>query len=163
MPVHTMEIAIELSIAASPDRVFAALTTGTALWWGAPFLENRNARDLILEPWLNGRLYECWGLNVDDKDGALLGTVIAISRPNLIKFQGTFGLSDRIVRGIVSFSLDPDDGGTKLAFWHKAIGEIDDAVRERYKTGWTELLERLKELMEVHRGHGVRHDPTLPE
>lgn len=160
-PVTSMNIEIEMIIGAAPERVFAALTTGTALWWGAPYLENKDAHDLVMELRLGGRFYECWTRPSSDKDGSLLGTITALNKPALLKMEGSFGMGARCSHGIVTFYLKRSHLGTQVQFSHKAIGDITDEVRERYSVGWNDLLNRLKKLIEVQQEGGLRHEPAF--
>src|SRR5262249_14175098 len=100
-----MEVEIEMDLTANRERVFAALTTGAHVWWGPPYLENNDARDLIMEPTLGGRFYEQWSYLSEDGAGALLGNIVAIKKPELLRMRGSFGMSDKAVTGIVSFEL----------------------------------------------------------
>lgn len=158
-----MQIALTEHISATLEQVFAALTTGTNLWWGAPYWEKQEAYDLILEARVGGRLYECWGRKGDDSQGALLGKVVAIKKPGLLKLQGPFGMSDRAVHGVVSFELQKEGDGVLLSFSHRVVGEVDRELERRYLEGWSKLLENLKALLEKHRVYGLGHDPTLEE
>ncbi len=57
MNVGSMHVEQEVTIEASPERVFAALTNELSAWWGAPYLGSDAARALILEPKIGGRFY----------------------------------------------------------------------------------------------------------
>jgi uncharacterized protein YndB with AHSA1/START domain len=163
LAIDSMHLELKIVIAASRDRVFRAFTRATALWWGAPYLVDRHADDLVLEARVGGRFYESWDGAGEDTEGALLGTVVAIKKPELIKFQGSFGLSQRVGHGVVSIHLKGLGHETEVVVVHQAIGEIDDEVRHRYAQGWQDLLDRLKAFVEMHRTHGIRHDPSLDD
>ena len=51
----------QVVIDAPPARVFAALTKHVSAWWGPPYVIGEDARDLVVEPRIGGRVYEDWG------------------------------------------------------------------------------------------------------
>jgi len=156
--IRSMEVELEVDVNADRERVFTALTTGTHVWWGAPYLENKEATDVIMEPKLGGHFYEQWDYLSDEGAGALLGSVVAIKPPELLRMRGSFGMSKRAVVGVVSFELTETSKGTHINFYHHAFGEIDAESEERYTAGWDELLDRLKYFVEEGRAKGVRAD-----
>ncbi len=164
MNINTINIDIQETINASPQRVFAALTTGIDIWWGDPYFENEAAtKDIILEPKIAGRLYERWAMT-GDKQGSLLGIVTAINPPELLRLEGPFGLnSGAVVHGRVSFELKSTESGTLLQFNHHAIGGIDQQLEVKYRSGWQDLIGRLKRLVEEGRAAGIVRDPSLSE
>lgn len=164
MDISTINIDIQEKINASPQRVFAALTTGINVWWGSPYLENAIAtKDLILEAKIGGRFYERWAIT-GDKQGSLLGTVTAINPPELLRLEGPFGInSDGLAHSKVSFVLQPVESGTLLQFNYQVIGNIDNQRKLKYKREWQDLLSSLKRLIEKGEAEGVVHDPSLSE
>ena len=161
--MEKMQLTADLLIKAQPEQVFAALTSGIALWWGPPYLYGKEVRHLILEPKVGGRFYESWLLERDDKIGALHGTVVMIQPPTLLVMHGHFGMIEEAIQGTVSFKLASQNGGTLLHFVHNAVGDIDDAMKKRYETGWRDLLDRLKNLLEKRSVRGIKHDPALED
>lgn len=162
VPVTGIRIAIKIEIDAPSDRVFAALTTGVSVWWGAPYLENPNAKDLVFEPKLGGRFYERWSYT-DNKVGALIGNIAVFDPPNKLVIQGPFGLSELAVRSVVSFSLKEIPTGTEIEFFHRAAGPISEETRQQYGKDWQVLLNRLKDFVESGKAEGLRQDPTLED
>jgi uncharacterized protein YndB with AHSA1/START domain len=161
-PVESMRIIIDMHMNASPEQIFAALTTGVAIWWSPGYLESaRLARDLILEPRLGGRFYESWDDSSADKDGALLGNVIQIKKLELIKIAGYFGLEEYCAFGVVSIWLKRQEGGTLVKFQHDATGALDEAIKETQMISWQNLLDALKTQVEHHQSLGVRNNPAF--
>jgi uncharacterized protein YndB with AHSA1/START domain len=162
VPVIGIHISTATCIDAPPERVFAALTTGVSVWWGAPYLENPNAKDLIFEPRLGGRFFERWSYT-NDKIGALIGTIAVFEPPWKLVMQGPFGMSESAVRSVVSFTLQETSEGTKVNLSHRAIGTISEQMRNEYGKDWKELLNRLKSFVEDGKADGLRRDPSLVE
>lgn len=126
----------EVTIQASPERLFDALVGEISEWWQAPYFHNEEAVGLKLEPVLNGRLYEDWG----DGEGLLLATVAAIKRPSEVRLTGTMGMPGP-VNGVILFELEEKEDATLLKLCHHAIGRhINEETRENYKMGWEALL-----------------------
>ena len=158
--VAHMDFTTDLTIEAEPQRVWNAITHGIGAWWGRPYLESE-AVALELETKVGGRFWERWSHDPHSHEGALLGTVVAIRHPRLIRMQGSFGMGEKLVNGLVTFEISKDEGGSFLHFTHKAIGDFDDVVKNEYARGWHDLLGRLKFYLEEGEGEGISHGPTM--
>ncbi|HEY9712450.1 MAG TPA: SRPBCC domain-containing protein [Chroococcales cyanobacterium] len=160
-PVDSFHIILDTSIKASAPRVFAALTTGIASWWGLPYFESREARNIILEPKVGGRLYEQWDFERGDQEGALLGTVIGINPPEYLRLAGCFAMADYAAHGFLTFRLSYSNGVTTVSLKHSVLGEVNKELEERYTKGWIDLMSRLTHLVEEGHSRGIKHDPSL--
>jgi len=150
------------TIHASRERVFAALTRGINSWWGRWFLETEGTDQFNLELRLGGRFYAHSGSK--DKEGSLLGLVIALQEPNLIRLQGPFGMGPWGGHGTVEFELSASKTGaaaTNIQLKHTAWGHFEPEVQQHYETGWKGLLFNLKELVEARKALGTYQDPAL--
>jgi len=156
-----IKVAVEILIEAEPYQVFNALTTGTAIWWGIPYLQRKDACDLIMEPKIGGRFYERWTLDKHDNKGALHATVVAIDPPHLLRLQGSFGMTTRAAWGTATIELKQAGKHTNVQFSYHAFGELDDIIEEEYARGWYDLLGRLKFFVEEGSAEGIKHDPSL--
>lgn len=157
--LSAVHIEVEHTVLASQKRVFTALTSGAAVWWGPPCLEDEKATDLVFEAKLGGRLYEKWGIALEEKDaeGAILGIVMAIRPPAYVRLEGPFGITDSIVHGIVAISLSSEgDHKTHIKLVHDILGAIDMAEEQRFAKGWKDMLERLDHYVIKGHGHGLR-------
>jgi uncharacterized protein YndB with AHSA1/START domain len=150
-PVNSLDIAQEVKINADHNRVFQALTTQVASWWGAPYLYSELAKDIVLELKLGGRFYEVWG----EDDGALWGIVTQIKRNEWLEITGPIGMSG-VVHGVLCYELKAQGAGTIVRLSHKAIGQISSKTRSGYSYGWKDLLgTRLKAFVETGKKYGV--------
>lgn len=139
-----LDIAQDIHINASPERVFDILTQQTASWWRDPYVQ-RAGSPIHMEPYIGGRLFEDWG----NGDGILLGTIVRVEPPEIVRLIGTVGIKG-IVQGNVIFEIKPTDSGSVLKLSHRAFGEITDDVRSSYTGGWHTLLaENLKAIAET--------------
>ena len=147
-----LDLALEVSIAAPPAAVFAALTTDPGGWWGHPYLQS-DTTGLTMEPHLGGLLVETWA-----NGGAVVATVTRWTDDRLLELTGPFHLGVAI--GIAAFELSPTEGATNLQFTFRAFGAIDPQLVARFSEGWTELVaRRLKTLVETSQRLGVTPDP----
>lgn len=125
----------EIALAASPARVFAALTDGIADWWGPPYVVAEDRRGIRLDLRAGGLLWEDWG----DGQGIAWASLLGFRRSSRLDFTGTFRMTGAI-DGTASFELVPDGAGTKLRFSQRAIGAIPDGVEHQWSAGWEDLL-----------------------
>jgi DNA-binding transcriptional ArsR family regulator/uncharacterized protein YndB with AHSA1/START domain len=147
-----VDVALEVSIAASRTDVFAALTQDPGGWWGHPYLRAEST-GLTLERRLGGLVVETW-----ENGGAVLATVTGWTDDRYLQMAGPFHLG--VALGIATFELSDRGAGTGLQFSFRAIGAIEPQVVERFADGWTELLgRRLKTLAETGTRLGIAPDP----
>ena len=146
-----VDVALDVSIAATPSAVFAALTRDPGAWWGHPYLRP-DTTGLTLEPRLGGLMVETWS-----SGGAVLATVTGWTDDRYLELSGPFHLG--VALGIAVFHLRPAEPGTSLQFSFQAFGVIDPAVVDRFAEGWSELVaHRLKAHLESGARLGVAPD-----
>lgn len=144
--MDTLQIERDVELQATPERVFAALTTEIGAWWDHTFAEE--PRGLYLEPYAGGRFYEEFG-----QGGSALYAIVTYTEPGkLLVLSGSMGMRGPVL-ATVRYELEPREGGTLLTLAHRVVGEVDDETRELYTTGWEALLDgQLKEYVEQGAG-----------
>jgi DNA-binding transcriptional ArsR family regulator/uncharacterized protein YndB with AHSA1/START domain len=143
--LYTVHIEQAVTIKASPERVFKALTQEISLWWRAPFFHG-DAKQMVLEPHLGGRLYEDWG----EGTGLLLATVVLIKPPEELRLAGALGMAGP-VSGDIRFRLEAEGTGTRLKLSHRATGVLNEETQASYSAGWEALLgTHLRQYVEQH-------------
>jgi DNA-binding transcriptional ArsR family regulator/uncharacterized protein YndB with AHSA1/START domain len=148
----TLDVALDVAIAAPMSLVFAALTQDPGGWWGHPYLRS-DTTGLTLEPQLGGLVVERWA-----GGGAVVATVTGWTDGRYLQLTGPFHLG--LALGIATFQLIDSDGGTSVQFSFRAIGAIEPQLVERFAEGWTELVgRRLKTLVETGTRLGIAPDP----
>lgn len=130
---RAMHVVIDLTIAATPDVVFDALTARVGAWWTMTF---QTPSTVTLEAREGGRFFEAW----DGGSGVEYATVARVKRGVLLAMRGPMGMTGP-VDGEIVFTLAGTVGGTLLTLTHRATGPIDDGTEEHYRFGWTMLLE----------------------
>src|SRR5262245_4681998 len=126
------------AIAASPARVFAALTTGDGLArWFCARAES--------EPLAGGRLVMSWSR----PGGSRLpfeGQWVEVHPPVGAAFEGGNADYPGGYAGRVEFELTGEDGGTVLVTRHLLPGRAEyEPIAERYRGAWPRALARLVE------------------
>jgi uncharacterized protein YndB with AHSA1/START domain len=151
-----LHIEQNITIEASPGRVFQALTEGISSWWTAPFFHTQGARRIVLEPRVGGRLYE----DIGDEQGTLLGIVTFIKRPEELRITGSMFMATP-VQGVIIFQLEPKAESTLLRLSHRMVGEIDEEAGKAIHGGWHELLQvRLRNFVEKGTRYDLLHQPA---
>jgi len=147
-----VDVALEVTIAATRTDVFAALTEDPGGWWGHPYLRAEST-GLTLERRLGGLVVETW-----ENGGAVLATVTGWTDDRYLQMAGPFHLG--VALGIATFELSDGGDGTNLQFSFRAFGAIEPQIVERFADGWTELVgRRLKTLAETGTRLGIAPDP----
>lgn len=147
-----VDVAFDISIAAPPVDVFAAITEDPGGWWGHPYM-HAGTTSLTLEPRLGGLLTERWR-----SGGAVLATVTNWTDDRHLELTGPFHLG--LAVGIAAFELSPSKRGTNLHFTFRAFGAIEEQMIDRFAQGWRELVgQRLKTLVETGTRLGIAPDP----
>lgn len=98
------------SVAASPDKVWAALIA-PAGWWSSAHSWSGNAKNLSLDPRAGGCFCERWGAGEAEH-----GRVVHAVKGKLLRISGALGpLQGEAVTGTLSFTLTPEGTGTKIS------------------------------------------------
>jgi DNA-binding transcriptional ArsR family regulator len=143
-----IDVALDVTIAGTPNQVFAALTEDIGGWWGYPALDSR-ALSVSLDASLGGDFVEHW-----EDGGQLVATVTGLSADNHLTMTGPFHLG--LAVGMAAFDLEEIADGTLLHFTFRAFGDIDPAKAEGFGGGWNELVAtRLKALVETGTRMGI--------
>lgn len=149
-----MRIEKNVSVRATPDKVFKALTMRMSDWWGAPYLQTNDATDMVLEPFPGGFMRE----QSANGDGAIWGMVIEFQRDRVLMLQGRFAMRGA-VSAIIRFELEPaGESGCTVRLLHEAVGTMRPEAVADFGGGWDDLLGRLRLLCESGQRKGLRAD-----
>jgi DNA-binding transcriptional ArsR family regulator/uncharacterized protein YndB with AHSA1/START domain len=151
--LRTVNLRLEIAVAATPKRVFAALTEHIGHWWGAPYLRDKErATDFVLEPRPGGRVLEVWGSG----EGAVWAEVTRIRPPEVLELTGRIGMTGPAY-SVVTFELAAKGKGTRVTLTHQGVGDFDEETVGGYQAGWEDLLHnRLKPYVESGTRSGAR-------
>jgi uncharacterized protein YndB with AHSA1/START domain len=141
--IRTFEIVKEEAIAASIEIVFETLLEQLG-----PYNQTPDGTSLAMkiEPWPGGR----WYRDLGNDAGHFWGHVQAIKSPTLLEICGPLFMSYPAMSN-VQYRLTEENGLTRLKFVHRAMGLIPKDVIDGPRsasTGWTYILERIRERAE---------------
>lgn len=95
--------------------------------------------DLTLEEWAGGRWFRDRGAGIQH----LWGHVQVLKPPTLIEISGPMFMSYPALNHL-EIKLEKVTAGTRVALRHRAIGMIEQAHREGILTGWSGMLEAVR-------------------
>ncbi len=142
----------EIQIAASPERVFQALTQADQLarWWSSG---NCSLDFWQMDPRRGGRWHfknkpntnmTINGVNVFEA----IGEILEFDPPRLLVYTWIANWHrDKTRRTIVRWELTPSGSGTKVKVTHSGLAQ-EDVARKDYSGGWAGVVEMLKKFVE---------------
>lgn len=136
---RTLDIQLELEIAAPPARVWRSLTADIGEWWPKQFYVGSAPKRFALEARVGGRVFEDWG----DGEGVLFGTVTAFEENALLQWAGDMSAEfGGPARSVTTFRLRPGaaTGATVLAFRDTPFGLLSDEAMTGLEQGWRWFL-----------------------
>jgi uncharacterized protein YndB with AHSA1/START domain len=129
-------ILASVEIAAPPERVFRALTTEELTqWWGSPEEYRTTGYTADLRP---GGRWRTVGVGRDGTEFAVEGVFREIDRPRRI-VQTWVAPWDGNNETIITYTLDPIEGGTRVTVRHEGFGERRESCRG-HGEGWERVL-----------------------
>jgi uncharacterized protein YndB with AHSA1/START domain len=146
--IRTLNVVREITIAASPEAVFAAVLEemgpGSQMPDGTPF-------PMKVEAWPGGRWYRDHGNNT----GHFWGHVQVIKPPPhpkpLLEICGPMFMSYPAISH-VQYRLIPEGKQVLLRITHRAMGLIPDDHAEGVQSGWEHGMNRIRDLAEKRGG-----------
>jgi DNA-binding transcriptional ArsR family regulator/uncharacterized protein YndB with AHSA1/START domain len=136
---QSVDIQLEVEIAARPEVVWASLTSRIGEWWPAKFYVGTSPKRFTLEPHVGGRVYEDWG----DGEGALFGTLTAFEQNRMLQWAGDMSADfGGPARSVTTFRLKKGakPGSTLLSFRDTPFGLLSDVAMTGLEQGWRWLL-----------------------
>lgn len=137
---RTLDIRLEVDIAAPPAVVWRSLTAAIGDWWPKQFYVGTAPKRFLIEPRVGGRVLEDWG----DGEGVLFGTVTSFEEGALLQWAGDMSAEfGGPARTVTTFRLrnGPKDGTTRLDFRDTPFGLLSDGAVQGLPQGWTWLLQ----------------------
>ena len=132
---HSFDIAQEVQLQASSEKVWAALTTEIGKWWA--YRVGEEGSTLHLSATLGGTFEERWG----DGEGVLWGEVIDLRKGKRLRLKGCLGMTGAGCNDYM-YELEARDGGTLLKLSHHGLGYRDPETEANYRQGWVGLLQK---------------------
>lgn len=146
MKIDSFQIEQEITIEASRETVYKALTAEIDKWW--TFRLGEKESKLSIDPKINGLFFEDWG----NGQGAVWGTITYLKENEEIRLNGLLGMKGA-VNSSYSYRLETVGNATFLKLSHDAVGLLEPHWEEAHKLGWNELLQQnLKTYIEKSEG-----------
>jgi hypothetical protein len=137
----TVDISQNIDVAAAIGDVYKSLLAQLTTDFATP--DNKSI-PMVLEQWPGGR----WFRDLGPGQGHLWGFVQVIKPPALLEIHGPLFMSFAATSHI-QFRLTPASGGavaggTVIALRHRALGMIEDDLRQGMAAGWAAWLKAVK-------------------
>jgi uncharacterized protein YndB with AHSA1/START domain len=139
--VETFEVRKEVVISAPIQVSFEAMLEQLGPGGEMP---NGQAYPFKLEAWPGGRWYRDLGNN----SGHLWGFVQVIKPPTLLEIWGPLMMSSGAAVNHLQYRLTEEGKTTRLAFVHRAMGQIEPQHREGMPKGWEHWAKKIAERAE---------------
>jgi DNA-binding transcriptional ArsR family regulator/uncharacterized protein YndB with AHSA1/START domain len=136
------EIEAQVTIEASPEAVWRALTEDVGQWWCHSFKDKPYA--IVLEPFIGGRFYEQFD---HTGAGALYATVTFVEPYRVLRTSGPMGMPGAR-QYVKTYRLEPAGDATIVRTTASTLGDIDPLLLDGYRKGGEELLDALKRHVE---------------
>lgn len=130
-----------IRVRASKTRAFDAFTGEISTWWPVAqhSLDSENAEAIVLEPKMDGRLYQ------RQKDGTILdwGHVTGFDRPDRLSLAWHVGRTPQEATRVTVTFADIGDGLAEIILTHDGFEVLDDGeeTRNGYNQGWVRVFE----------------------
>lgn len=136
-PAVAREVMLEVQIDAPRERVWEALVEETDAWWHRDFRTGPEDFVFRIQARLGGWAYEDWG----DGDGQIWGVVQGVRAGEMLQVAGdTDAEWGGPHRGLLTWRLSDDGGGTRLRFRHALHGRVSAETASSLGDGWRLLL-----------------------
>ncbi|HXV90314.1 MAG TPA: SRPBCC domain-containing protein [Gemmatimonadales bacterium] len=136
---RTLDIKLQVEIAAAPAVVWRSLTAGIGEWWPKMFYVGASPKRFAIEPRVGGRVFEDWG----DGEGSLFGTVTVFDEHRMLQWAGDMSADfGGPARSVTTFRLQSgaDGKSTVVAFRDTPFGLLSDDAMQGLEQGWRWLL-----------------------
>jgi uncharacterized protein YndB with AHSA1/START domain len=139
----SVDLNAEVRILAPVDVVWRSLVEDVGAWWPHSFSEEPT---ITMEPWVGGRFME-----EGEGGSALYALVTHIVTGARLTISGPMGM--RGARQYVkTYELTADGDATTVRTTASMLGDIDEELRESYRSGGEELLQAFKKYVEGRAG-----------
>lgn len=139
---NDIQLEVRRTIAASPERLFAAWTSPEQLrsWWGPKGVSCNHAE---VELRVGGR-YRLGNELPDGRTLYIIGEFLVVEPPHKLVYTWAMETGAE-QQEIVTVLFNPEEDGTEVVVMHQRI--VDEASRKRHEAGWGGCLEGLAEYL----------------
>ncbi len=149
MSTSTSTITIARTVAATPERVFAAWTDAERLaaWWWPQL----GGTTYDVDARLGGR----FRIHSSGIGATVTGVYTEVEPPRRLVFTWSWedeGEPEAVVEDIVVVTFEPDDGGTLVTVAHTSVAHVPEGGAEQ---GWNDVMDRLVRVWQVAEGQST--------
>ena len=154
--VEAYRLVEEVWIAATPERVFRALTDPeeVTLWWRVPGAYETTEAEIDLRP---GGRYRFAGTSAARGAFEVAGEYRLIEPPRRLEYTWNPDWDDGATGSVVRYRLEARDGGTRLSVEH--TGFATAASRDDHRRGWPAVVAALRARVEGNATEGAAPEP----
>lgn len=142
------EVASSTTIAASPQKVWAALVE-PAKWWDSAHTFSQDAHNLRLEPRAGG----CFCETLPEGGQVLHQTVVYVAPAKALRLRGPLGpMQGMAVDGVLTWAIKPQGDGVVVSETYALSGHVKggaDKLAPVVDQVMAQQLERLKRFVEA--------------
>lgn len=142
-------------VAASPDKVYAALIHPSR-WWGSEHTFSGKAANMSLEAKAGG----CWCEKLPRGGSAQHMTVVYVDPGKKLRLRGALGpFQGMAVDGAMTWTIEPADGGSDVTVTDNLSGSVDGGFQSLAPTVdgvLGEQIARLKQFIETGSPDGAK-------
>jgi uncharacterized protein YndB with AHSA1/START domain len=140
-----VETRLEITIAATPSRLWTALVDETTHWWPKDYYTNPNTKRFVIEPKLGGKVFEDWG----DGAGLMWYTVVGIDPPRTLRLAGNlFPEYGGPANCLLHIGIETNEKGTLLKICDSVVGKSNADCGTSLAEGWKLLFGSFKAYVE---------------
>ena len=147
--MSTSTITITRTVAAPPERVFAAWTDAEQLaaWWWPQL----GGTTYDVDARLGGR----FRIHSSGIGATVTGVYTEVEPPRRLVFTWSWedeGEPEAVVEDTVVVTFEPDDGGTLVTVAHTSVAHVPEGGAEQ---GWNDVMDRLVLVWQVAEGQST--------
>jgi uncharacterized protein YndB with AHSA1/START domain len=147
--MSTTTITIARTVAATPERVFAAWTDAEQLaaWWWPQL----GGTTYDVDARLGGR----FRIHSSGIGATVTGVYTEVEPPRRLVFTWSWedeGEPEAVVEDTVVVTFEPDDGGTLVTVAHTSVAHVPEGGAEQ---GWNDVIDRLVRVWQVAEGQST--------
>jgi uncharacterized protein YndB with AHSA1/START domain len=147
--MSTSTITIARTVAATPERVFAAWTDAEQLaaWWWPQL----GGTTYDVDARLGGR----FRIHSSGIGATVTGVYTEVEPPRRLVFTWSWedeGEPEAVVEDTVVVTVEPDDGGTLVTVAHTSVAHVPEGGAEQ---GWNDVMDRLARMWQVAEGQST--------
>ena len=140
-----IETRLEITIKASPARVWKALVDETTHWWRKDYYTNPNTKQFVMEAKLGGKVFEDWG----DGAGVMWYTIVGIDAPRSLRLAGyVFPEYGGPANCLLHIALEAKGKGTLFKLSDTVFGKANADCGTSIEEGWKVLFDTFKAYVE---------------